>query len=193
MPRFHLGISFAFILLLMGLGGSSYFYFTPSTPIIAPPDSIVEESMSLIRATRFDKEGRLNQTITMDSWQHLKNETVTTMVAPQLKMIYENGTICEISAQKGEGFQADMKGPFEKLHLIENVVVQQIGQSPDAWWELNTNSLLYFPLSETAMTDDSVTVLSPSLSVQAQGLRAYLNQQRVEFIHRVTSHYAKSS
>jgi len=180
-------------MLLIILGISYYFYFTPNAVTVPSTEPFVEESMTGVHVSRFDKEGRLNQVITMGSWQHLKNQTVTTMTTPVLKMYYPNGTLCEISADHGEGFHANMKAPLEKLHLIDNVVVQQIGQSPNAWWELKTNNLIYFPASETAMTDDSVTVLGASMSVEAQGLRAYLNQQRVEFINKVTSHYAKSN
>lgn len=194
MPRLPIKLSLFFLLLLLTLGISCYFYFTPTTITLASnEETLVEESMTGVQATRFDKDGHLNQKIAMSSWQHLKGESITTMQKPELKMFYPNGSVCEISADKGEAFQANTKGPLEKLHLFQNVVVQQIGQSPDSWWELKTNTLIYFPSNETAMTDDPVTVVGPSMSVKSQGLRAYLNQQRVEFINKVTSYYAKTS
>lgn len=181
------------IILLASLAGSGYFFLSPQQAPASDSSSLVEESMTGVYATRYDKEGRLNQIVSIESWQHIKNDTVTSMIHPTLKMHYPNGNVCEISANQGEAFQTNLKSPLEKLHLMENVVVHQLGQAPDAWWELKTTNLLYFPGSETALTDDPVTVLGPSMLIQAHGIRAYLNDHRVEFINQVTSRYAQSS
>lgn len=193
MLRFNLRSAIIFLLLSTGLATSCYFFFTPHQMAPTPSEALVEESMTGVHVTRYDKEGRLSQIISMDSWQHLKDESVTSMIKPALKMHYQNGNVCEISANNGEGFQTNLKGPLEKLHLMDNVVIHQLGQAPSAWWELKTTSLLYFPGSETALTDESVTVLGPSMLIQAHGMRAYLNDHRVEFINQVNSRYAKST
>jgi LPS export ABC transporter protein LptC len=182
------------ILIFTLVGGAGAFvYFSPSSPSSSHPTKQIQESMSGVRATRFDKEGRLYQTISMSKWEHFKNETVTAMQAPTLTLYYPNGKVCEISAKFGEGFQADLKGPLEKLHLSQNVLIQQTDNNPQGWWELKTSSLVYFPASQTAMTDEQVFVASPALQLESQGMKVYLEQQRVEFIQQIKSHYAKNT
>lgn len=179
--------------ILLSLSGlSSLFFFSSSSTPLSVKDKLIEESMSGVRATRFDKEGNLHQAITMMNWQHIKDETTTSMQSPSLTLYYPDGKVCEISADLGEGFHADLKGHFDKLHLMKNVVIQQINQKANAWWELKTSSLVYFPTSQTAMTDEKVTVISPFVTMESQGMKIYIEQQRVDFINQVSSEYAKS-
>lgn len=193
MPRINLRSILIFGSLSLSLVLSCYFFFTPEIKISSKDNPLIEESMSGVKVTRFDKNGQLSQIVTMDSWEHLKEQTVTSMKYPALKIYYSNGNVCEISADQGEGFQTNLKSSLEKLHLMDNVVIHQLGQSPNSWWELKTTNLLYFPSSETALTDDPVTVLGPATLIKSQGMRAYLESHRVEFINQVTSQYAKPS
>lgn len=193
MPQINVRNALLLAALLICLGVSFYIFLTPEPKVQSHAEPLVEESMSGVHVSRFNKTGQLNQVVTMESWKHLKGENVTTILNPALKIYYPNGSVCEISAKKGEGFQENLKSPLEKLHLIDNVVIHQLGQAPNSWWELKTTSLLYFPSSETALTDEPVTVLGPSTLIQAHGMRAYLDTHRVEFINQVTSQYAKQS
>lgn len=192
MPRLSMQTFVLSIALLLCAGASYWFFLSPNNTSTNATTTLIEESMSGVKAKKYDKTGHLHQTISMAKWEHLKGDTVTSMQLPALTLYYPNGKICEISADLGEGFHADLKGPLEKLHLIKNVVIQQIGERPEAWWELKTASILYFPSSQTAMTDEWVTVLSPSATIQSQGMKIYLDKQRVEFMNQVTSQYAKS-
>lgn len=185
-------LSSILIVTLISAAGAFVYFSSPTTSNSSATKQL-EESMSGVRATRYDKEGRLYQTITMSKWEHFRNETITAMETPTLTLYYPNGKICEISSKFGEGFQADLKGPLEKLHLLENVLIQQLDNNPEGWWELKTHSLVFFPASQTAMTDEQVFVVSPFLQLESQGMKVYLEQQRVEFIHQVKSHYAKNT
>lgn len=182
-----------FSIALLLLAGISYWFFlSPDDASVESASPVVEEFMSKVQAKRYDKTGHLHQMIVMAKWEHFKGDTVTSMQTPSLTLYYPDGKICHISSDEGEGFHANLKGPLEKLHLFKNVVIQQLGERPQAWWELKTPSILYFPGSQTAMTDEWVTVISPSATIQSQGMKIYLDKQRVEFMSQVKSQYAKS-
>lgn len=185
--------TFVLLIVFFLCAGASYwsFFYSDNAPTSATK-ALIEESMSGVQAKRYDKTGHLYQAISMKKWEHLKGDTVTSMQAPSLTLYYPDGKVCEISADLGEGFHADLKGPLEKLHLIKNVMIQQINKQ-SACWELKTASIIYFPSSQTAMTDDWVTVWGPSATLQSQGMKIYLDQQRVEFMSQVTSQYEKST
>lgn len=148
--------------------------------------------MTGVHAQRFDNEGHVIQDIKMQSWLHYKGETVTQMVYPSLRAYHADGRIWELSANEGEGFQAQMGGKLDKLHLSHDVVVQQLGHHSDFWLEMKTDNLLFFPQQPIALTDDPVIVTGPGIKVHAVGMRAYLDRHEIEFLKDVKCHYAKS-
>lgn len=177
------------LLFILGYVGYSL-YSSPLTQIAeSSAPAIIQELMTGVHAKRYDVTGRLIQVVTIQSWTQLKGENVTHMIAPTLKAFHSDGSLWDISADKGEGFQADIGTKIDKLLLSENVSVKQFGQSEKNEWELTTQELLFFPQQPTALTDAPIVVNGNGLEIHAVGLRAYLDSHRVEFIKDVKTYY----
>lgn len=181
--------SFLLSVFVFGIVWSAYSFFRSPTMALSSAPMLLEESLSGIQAIRFDKQGNVRQVLNVAKWQHLKNETLSTMLYPHLTLHDRDGRVCHISADRGESFQASLKNSIEKLHLTENVVIRHLSTASESSWELKTDNVLYFPHSSIALTDDPVTLLGPAAVVHAHGMRAYLDQRRVEFLHEVQSQY----
>jgi LPS export ABC transporter protein LptC len=179
-----------FLLLILGVSAGIYWKgsFNNKSPIVAD-SQIVEESMQGVRALRFDNQGHLNQEIHMQQWLRYQDTTVTQMIQPSLRVHATDGSLWDISAQNGEGFQEDMGKPLEKIHLFNNVIVKRTAKKADRWLTLTTTSLLFFPQEAMALTDDPVMIVGPNLQMKAQGLRADLDRHSIEFLKRVNSVY----
>jgi len=187
------------ILALAGIGIAVILAFSflnpyplPSSKPVAQNAAILEEAMKGVSAQRFDKNGRLIQVVQMDSWFHDKGQSVTKMIAPRLTMNQENGAHLTVSGKEGEGYQAKMGTQIDKLKLMNDVLIRQENPKTDNVWELKTTTLLFFPKEPhpTAQTDDKVTVYAPGLTIEAQGMRADLHRETVEFLNQVKTFYA---
>lgn len=181
----------------IGLGAILFFAFLSPYPAldvkpVHQNSAILEEAMKGVVAQRFDKNGKLIQIVKMDSWSHDKGQSVTQMIAPCLTLNQQNGSQLIVSGNEGEGYQSKMGTQIDKLQLTHNVSIKQINPNNDNFWELKTTSLLFFPKepNPTAQTDEMVTVYSPSLTIKAQGMRADLHRETVEFLHQVRTFYA---
>lgn len=181
----------------IGLGAILFFAFlSPYPSLDVKPvhenSAILEEAMRGVVAQRFDKNGKLIQIVKMDSWSHDKGQTVTQMIAPCLTLNQQNGSQLTVSGKQGEGYQTKMGTQIDKLTLKDDVSIKQVNPHNDNFWEMKTTSLLFFPKepNPTAQTDDMVTVYSPSLTIKAEGMRADLHRETVEFLHHVRTFYA---
>lgn len=150
----------------------------------------IDQSMHGVNLLRFNKTGHLAQAITMQSWFHHKGQTVTQMIMPTMKVYHPDGSIWNISAKQGIGFQTPINGKVEKLQLSQNVVVQR-QDANNSWLKLTTQTLLLFPLKQSALTNDPVHVDGPGVEINALGMRAQLDRQNIEFLKDVNSRYAK--
>lgn len=153
-------------------------------------EAIIEESMTDVQAWRFDKEGRLIQAVKMQSWLHYKDQTTSQMILPTLKMYHLDGSLWDISAQTGESFQTQIQGKLEKLQLSDNVTILRSTQENQDTWELKTQHLLFLTQNPTAITNDPVVVNGPGMKIHATGLRANLENNTLEFLKDVRTHYA---
>lgn len=183
------------LLFIAALLAAIYFFnfFSPeiATKSTDANNDILEETMKGVSAKRYDKNGKLIQVLEMDSWSHLKGQTTTQMLQPHLTVYQDNGSCLTVSSAQGEGYQSKMGSQIDQLKLINQVNVKQTNPKTQSWWELRTTSLLLFPKDPNprALTDDKVTVYAPSLKIEAQGLRADLNRETVEFLHQVKTFY----
>lgn len=176
-------IVLGFIILVMHL-----------TPKMAAPamtnTALVEESMEGVSAYRFDDQGRLYQVVKMQSWLHYKGAEISQMLVPSLKVYHPDGSIWHIAAQTGESFHSHLHSPIEKIQLSRNVVVDRQMLHSEGWLKLTTQILTFFPNQPLATTNEPVVVESPQLKIHAQGMRAHLDRQAIEFLKDVKSSYA---
>lgn len=197
---FKLHITYPYRILTiasLGLGAILFFAFLNPYPTLdvkpaQQNSAILEEAMKGVTAQRFDKNGKLIQIVQMESWSHNKGQAITHMIAPCLTLNQQNGSKLTVSGKEGEGYQSKMGTQIDKLQLTHDVSIKQINPNMENFWELKTASLLFFPKdpNPTAQTDDTVTVYSPSLTIKAEGMRADLHRETIEFLHQVKTFYA---
>jgi LPS export ABC transporter protein LptC len=150
----------------------------------------LEEYLSDVTAHRFNKEGRLTQVLTMQSWSHLKGENISHLTLPVVKLYQLDGSFWDISAKTGLSFQANLNKKLEKLQLQQDVTVVRWDKNQTSPWELKTQHLVYLPQTRVAITDDPVVVNGSGMEVHAIGMRANLDQQKIDFLKEVKTDYA---
>lgn len=178
-------------LLLIGVFTVFALKYVPDTKLssVANGPLVIEESMTGVQASRFDNEGHLTQVIRMTSWLYYKNQTTTHFQFPSLTLYQPDGNTWRIHAKQGKGFQKKVHGKPDKFELTDDVVVENLDEINKV--KLTSPDLLYYPAKTLAQTDSPVVVHSPSMEIQAKGMRAHLDNQLIEFTHNVRCQYAK--
>ena len=181
----------SYLALFLLLALTIIFISSKRQPIqsLAPKtDLIIEQSMSDIKAMRFDKEGHLTQEVTMTSWCHYQGQTISQLHAPTLTLFHADGGTWNVSALKGQSFQTQINGKLDKLLLTENVSV--VHQNPDKHpWDLKTQHMMFYPQTSLAETSDPVVVNGSGVEIHAIGMNANLKEHTIELLKNVKSYY----
>lgn len=182
----------SYIALFLLLALTIIFISSKRQPLLsADPktDLIIEQSMSGIKAMRFDKEGHLTQEVTMKSWCHYQGQTISQLLAPTLKLYHADGGTWDISALKGQSFQTQINGKLDKLQLSENVNIVHINADKHSPMDLKTQHMMFYPQTSVASTDDPVVMNGSGVEIHAVGMHANLKEHTIELLKNVKSHY----
>jgi len=77
----------------------------------------------------------------------------------------------------------------EKLHLTGDVTIEQRGVNESEAARLETQTLILYPKASYATTDDKVVIRKTGIYIEATGLDADLNENRITLREDVTSVY----
>ena len=78
------------------------------------------------------------------------------------------------------------------MRLRGEVTLARVGTEQDRPITLTTPALNVWPKKDYAETDQPVTVVSDGLRLDAVGMKAYIDDQRVEFLSQVRGRYEPS-
>ena len=109
------------------------------------------------------------------------------MIRPDITLFQETVATWQTSSAEAV---SDNEG--EELHLTGNVVIKQINFAEKGLKEaptLETETLLLKPKESFATTDDRVIIRQSGIYIEATGLEADLNTNRITLREKVTSIY----
>ncbi len=168
----------------------SFWLLQTTTP---PPEQVAQRMRhtrdhfaSHSTTTVADALGRFRYRVQADFLEHFPDDDSTDLAHLYITLFHEGEPSWFIAAEKG---RVSAKG--EEVWLLGQV---QIRQPPgtDAW-TLDTSEVLLRPTLQYAQTDKAVTIRHPQAILEALGMRVYLREKRVEWLHNVRGRYEPPS
>lgn len=177
-----------FFVLALAFGYFTY-HKTAQTVYTAPStQTVIDQSLKGIHATRFDEAGQIVQILSMTSWQHEQGQAHSQLHEPKLQIFQKNGERWQISAKVGQSVQTNVYSKIESLQLSDDVTITRVGMAPDTW-ELKTQQMVFHPAQSVASTANPVFITSQGTHIQAIGMRANLKEQTINLLGNVKTHY----
>ena len=175
----------SFLLALLALGAFAYTkwdqWFQPDTKVnneYEQPDMV---AISLEQQS-FDELGKREFVLHAESMLQYIASNRNIMVKPIITFFGEQEASWQTSAAS-----ATSDNEANKLHLSGNVTVVQQGVREAA--VLETETLELYPRRSYASTDDKVIIRQTGVYIEAVGLNADLNENRITLRQNVTSIY----
>ena len=148
---------------------------------------VPEAYATALETRRYDRDGRLMQTLTARRMTRFADDGTTELVAPELDLFPAEGPRWKATAAR-----AFLSADGERIDLRERVRIQRLPGRGTPPGLLTTRRLLVFPEREEAETDEKITWRTPDLSVTAVGMRARLDTSEVDLLSQVRARLAPS-
>lgn len=175
----------SFLLALIGLGAFTYTkwdqWFHPSTKTSGDYEQPDMVAVSLEQLS-FDEQGNREFLLNAESMLQYIKSNRNIMVKPVITFFEQQQASWQTSAAS-----ATSDNDANQLHLSGNVTIVQQGVREAAI--LETETLELFPRRSYASTDDKVIIRQTGVYIEAVGLNADLNENRITLRQNVTSIY----
>ena len=135
-------------------------------------------------ATTMDKTGKPVYQIKARHLEHYPDDDSMKPQQP-LFSFYENN----IKTWTAQANEAVILKNNEKIHLTGKVVLKQILSTNKAPMILTAEQLTIEPEQNIAHTKSKIKLTQGKNSIKATGMRADMNENRIEFLSRTRSHY----
>ncbi|MBR9910535.1 MAG: LPS export ABC transporter periplasmic protein LptC [Gammaproteobacteria bacterium] len=158
----------------------------PQTPTASYPTNILVNT----RSRRYDSEGQLSSVISASRTRFYQSVAGQPAVAERTEIENPDITLITIGSPPWKA-TADSGRTTENgqvVELMDNVKLRQT-ESTDRAVELTTTHLLIKPEQQYAETDKPVTIRSVNDITHATGMRAYLEQDRIQLLSNVRGIY----
>lgn len=183
-PRLQLiSISFVLTLLLAGLYAYTQWddwFSNAKIPLsgLNQPDMIA----LAVQQTSFDKQGERKYHLSAESMLQYLEADRNLMIKPDITFFQEREPSWTTTAA-----EAVSNSQAETLNLSGNVRIQQKGVQKAATME--TETLILYPDKSYATTEDKVIIRQEGIYIEATGLDADFNDNRITLRKNVTSIY----
>ncbi len=172
--RFTLQIGLAGFALMVGY--LTLFWEGSQTVLLRDAqDNPVDFYAERLSGQRFDPQGRLLQTLTAERMTHYRASDEALLIEPRFMSIGSDGRRWHSEAREATLFGE------ERVLLRRDVLINEIGGAA----RLTTERLTWYPPGQRVETDAPVRLVDTGHTLRGVGLRADLERQRSELLHRV--------
>ena len=154
------------------LGSSQEVDTTSTTELEA--DYYFETTLS----KHYDEQGRFDYQFSASRIEHFEEGDYTLVEAPRVSFYQEDGTPWLITARNGRSDTGN-----EKVELWDDVRVNRNSTLDPL--QMDTQTLMLKMPSKTATTDDPVAISYPKGRVDAVGMRAFFDANKLELLSQV--------
>jgi len=145
------------------------------------PDSFIVNG----KQTLFDEQGNVSSIIKSEKTQHYPDKNMALLTEPNLLIYRDDGTQWRITADSGE---YDLNE--ESIELEKNVVIIRDEQLA-THWKLTTESLTILNKSRYITTKQAVTISNSVSVMNAVGMKAWLDNKKIELTSNVRGSYVQ--
>lgn len=147
-----------------------------------PDNNRVDLFVEQVHGVKFDRDGKLTETLRAVRLDHYPERGESVIVEPQVDTQGKNNKLWKITAATGT-----LVGENE-IRLQNNVVILDNAQT----MRFESDRLNYFSDTQIATTDAAVKLQYAADITTALGMRANLNTNRIELMRNVDSHYVQN-
>ncbi|WJW74857.1 LPS export ABC transporter periplasmic protein LptC [Thiohalobacter sp. IOR34] len=144
------------------------------------PDAFMED----FTASTLDAEGRLQHRLWAERSVHYADDDSSELSRPRLELYRPDGPPWRVRSRQGW-----LSGGGREVRLDGQVVIRRAAPPGGRPVEARTERLLLWPERDYAESPVAVSYLTTGLRVEAVGMRAYLDQERLELLSRVRARY----
>jgi lipopolysaccharide export system protein LptC len=144
----------------------------------------IDMSISQLQVRQYNSEGQLVNQLITPLMQHLSKEDFHLLQNPHVFITKGKEPAWEISALEARSFEGGKYITFTK-----QVLVHQNSGKTSQESTLKTEEITYYPLERKATTPLFVSFEQAGNVMQSIGMNAYLDEKRVELLHRARGRY----
>jgi lipopolysaccharide export system protein LptC len=177
------------LLLALSVLAFSGWYFTRSQKIVRLDNetlsATIDTTISNLTVRQFDAKGTLTNLLKTPLMHHIPKGDINLLHAPHIIIVQENQPPWDIRSLKAQSYEGG-----KRITFIKEVVVHQQASAKTQESTLKTEEVTYYPKEKKATTDLFVTYEQPGNYIQSTGMNAYLDEKRVELLHKARGSYA---
>lgn len=175
------------LLTLLILSIAGWYYTHLETGIKLDKETLsttVDATVTGLTVRQFDQNGFLANLFITPLMHHVPKKNIYLFKTPHITIAQKDQPSWEISSKKAKSFHGGQKIVFSR-----NVVVHQNQGDKTQESTLKTEKVIYYPKEKKASTNLLVTFEQPGNKVQSTGMNAYLDEKRVELLHKAKGIY----
>lgn len=142
------------------------------------PDAYMEHFTTV----EMDNAGKPKRRLEADYMAYMADETIV-LFNPYYVLYRADGEPWHIRSERGE-----VSADGNILHLLGNVAIWRTDGAGVRELDIRTEDLMVLPDSEYGETTKPVTIRMPASTSQGVGMRAYLDETRIELLSKVRTH-----
>lgn len=144
------------------------------------PDSFMVNATYL----RMDQNGNLHNKIFVTKMLHYTNNNMSDFTNPKVIIYGKDQSPWNITANYGQS-----EAGIEKVYLWNNVKIHQAASTNNSEMTITTTKLTIFPQTQSAETDQPITIIQPGEQVNSVGLKANLQKGEVQLLSQAKGVY----
>lgn len=143
-----------------------------------------DSTVSKLTLKQFGVDGALINQLTSPSVKHIPKGNVHLFETPHIVITQDKDPSWEIHSVKAKSVDGG-----KSITFIQHVVVHQNPGASTQESTLKTEKITYYPNEKKATTNQFVTFEQPGNTIQSMGMNAYLDEKRVELLHKAKGIY----
>ena len=127
--------------------------------------------------TQFNATGEIDHSLTANEIKHFPVNDTTRAENPVITLLRANGTAWDISAKQGRITENN-----DIIDLWDSV---ELNRNTPSKLNLKTKKLTIIASKNLAYTDQDVQIIDTSTHINATGMKAYLEENKIKFLSNV--------
>ncbi|WP_407312230.1 LPS export ABC transporter periplasmic protein LptC [Pseudomonas sp. nanlin1] len=152
-------------------------------PTVSVDDAAIDYYAINARSKQFLPDGGLQYEMTADKVEHLKASEVTQLTKPDMQLYRGSVYPWHVQSERGE-----VNPDGTEVELIDSVRVARTDQKQRAT-VITTSRMTVFPQKQYAQTEQNVRIDGAGGVSTAKGMKAYLNDSRINLLSNVRGQY----
>ena len=145
----------------------------------------VDNRIINLNLVQYNASGALAHQLKTPLMTHIPNGNVNHFNEPRITIMQEKQEPWHIQSKEGYSFDGGEKIIFKSQVQFEQMLAKNDGSN-----YFTTEELTYFPKIKIAQTDKDIHYVQPGSIVNAKGLKAWLNDKRVQLLSEARGSYA---